>query len=479
MDDESLEPLGGRGFFRSHFPTLPRLFKYLLLLVCAIALLVVTAAVAFNIYGSAQLRDARVHAAEAMVPLTRQGFRTKYIPVQDTENAALYYEAAFGLMRADGRDEITDVTGAAEWPSHPSDLPLPADYIERMRAVVAGRKTLLDVLREARRFEKADYNTDFDEPACLLPHLSTARTSARLLAMAMYVAAADGRTDDGISHARDCLAISRSLSREPLLKQALVSMAISSIVCGTPLSAVLASGDASDADLAGLQEELFDYAEGFSMRPALEGDLVMANGIFEEIRSGRMRTGEVFDSRSQRLNLPGWLVAGYLKTDQANAIEIFLSILRETEMPPAEVTARWEERNMALSESPWVLSRMLVPALGGAVTQAERARTRMLATGLAVAALRSKNQTGRWPETPGELTGDFIDRLPSDPVTGDPFVFAVLDDGLIIYSVGENGFDDGGKPYLVPTPKSERYKYDDVGFRIPFVRPERTSDAAE
>lgn len=479
MDDQSLEPLGERGFLRRHFPTLPRLFAYLLLLVCVIALLVVTAAVAFNIYGSAKLRDARARAAEVMAPLTRQGFRAKYIPVPDTENAALYYKAAFNLMRAGGRDELMELAKADEWPEYPEDLPLPPEYLGQLRAFVEQQHLALEILREARPLRKSDYDVEFDDMTVSLAYLSQARSNARLLAMAMYVASADGRTEDGIGYARDCIALSRSLSREPLLVQALVSIAIANIACSPPLTSVFAGGDAPDADLAALQEALLDYADEFMIRPALEGELVMTNAIFEGIRSGRMPAAELLDSRSHKLPVPRWLVAGYLKADQANAIEISLDLLQDIDRPPAEVTDRWEERGEALSESPWLLSKMLIPSMGRAVAAAERTRALMQATALAVAALRFRDQTGRWPETAGELAGDFIDAVPADPITGGPFVFTVLDDGLIVYSVGENGFDDAGKPYLVPTPENERYKYDDVGFRIRFPNLESAGDAAE
>ena len=73
MNDDSLEA----SFLKRHFPTLPRLIGLVILFAAVLALLVATAVVAFNIYGSAQLRDARAHAAEAMAPLTREAWRAK------------------------------------------------------------------------------------------------------------------------------------------------------------------------------------------------------------------------------------------------------------------------------------------------------------------------------------------------------------------------------------------------------------------
>jgi len=478
MDDAPPDTFEEGGFFRRNFPTLTRILRCVFVLVCAVALLIVTAAVVFNFYGSARLRDARAHAAEAMAPLTHQGFRAKYPEVPAAENAALFYKAAFDVVRAGGHDEITDLYGAQERPAYPEDLPPPPSYLERLRAFLAEKRLVLEILREARRFEKADYGTNCDDPACTLEHLSRARECARLLAMAMYVAAADGRTEDGIGYARDCIALSRSLSREPLLIQALVAMATVSIACDTPLSAVLASGDAADEDLAALQEALLEYTRDFSIRAALEGELIRVNAIFEQIRAGHARTGNYTESPWYARSLPRWLTAGYLKADQANAIEVFLTVLREPGMDPAEVSARWDRRLETLEESPWLLSRRLMPALSRSVTRAEQTRARMQATALAVAALRFRNRTGRWPETPGEIAG-LVDTVPQDPFTGGPFVFNVRDDGLLVYSVGENVFDDGGRPYLIPTPERERSQYDDVGFRIRLLNPESTGDAAE
>jgi len=61
---------------------------------------------------------------------------------------------------------------------------------------------------------------------------------------------------------------------------------------------------------------------------------------------------------------------------------------------------------------------------------------------------------GSWPAKLADIEAD----LPADPFTGQPMVFKRTDDGVVIYSVGDNLADDGGKDY--------RADADDIPFRL-------------
>ena len=75
--------------------------------------------------------------------------------------------------------------------------------------------------------------------------------------------------------------------------------------------------------------------------------------------------------------------------------------------------------------------------------------------------------TGRLPSSIEELVPDYLQAVPSDPFNGEPMRFVVTDDGIVIYSVGEDGEDDGGVVALQET----RPRLPDVGFRL--LRPDR------
>lgn len=52
---------------------------------------------------------------------------------------------------------------------------------------------------------------------------------------------------------------------------------------------------------------------------------------------------------------------------------------------------------------------------------------------------------GKWPETLAELSPKYLPTLPADPITGKPLHYKVVGDRPIVYSVGVDGDDDGGR----------------------------------
>ncbi|MCR9119854.1 MAG: general secretion pathway protein GspG, partial [bacterium] len=55
-----------------------------------------------------------------------------------------------------------------------------------------------------------------------------------------------------------------------------------------------------------------------------------------------------------------------------------------------------------------------------------------------------RREHGKLPAELSDLVPDFLDEVPIDPFTGDPLIYRVDEDAIVIYSVGRNGVDDGG-----------------------------------
>jgi hypothetical protein len=88
-----------------------------------------------------------------------------------------------------------------------------------------------------------------------------------------------------------------------------------------------------------------------------------------------------------------------------------------------------------------------------------RAHCRCIAA--ALAAERYRLDQGTWPTTWEQLSPKYLPTTLLDPFTGKPLFLKTLPDGLMIYSVGYNGIDDGGK--IFPT---EKQFQNDIGYRL-------------
>ena len=92
-------------------------------------------------------------------------------------------------------------------------------------------------------------------------------------------------------------------------------------------------------------------------------------------------------------------------------------------------------------------------------------QARLRSTTVAVAVERFRQRHHRWPENLAELSPALLERVPADPYDGKPIRYRKLDDGVVIYTVGPDGADNGGK-----IGKDRRYRSipasTDVGVRL-------------
>ena len=72
-----------------------------------------------------------------------------------------------------------------------------------------------------------------------------------------------------------------------------------------------------------------------------------------------------------------------------------------------------------------------------------RATARLYALTLAAAAFQAR--TGQYPQSAAGLVPVYIAEIPTDPFDGKPLRLKPVPGGLILYSVGSDGEDNGGK----------------------------------
>ena len=78
----------------------------------------------------------------------------------------------------------------------------------------------------------------------------------------------------------------------------------------------------------------------------------------------------------------------------------------------------------------------------------------------AIALKRYQLKHGNYPPDLNSLTPEFLSAVPLDPVDGKPLRYKLNSDGIfLLYSVGENGVDDGGNPSLEKGVESSGYSW--------------------
>jgi hypothetical protein len=128
--------------------------------------------------------------------------------------------------------------------------------------------------------------------------------------------------------------------------------------------------------------------------------------------------------------------------------------------------AAMDMRNM-LSES--------IPSLGAVSFKVRNVEATRQAVVAAIALKRYQLKHGNYPASLDSLVPEFVSAVPFDPVDGQPLRYRLNPDGTFrLYSIGENGKDDGGNPHKGPKDNPSNYYWQN-NFALDWVWPQPAS----
>jgi len=106
-----------------------------------------------------------------------------------------------------------------------------------------------------------------------------------------------------------------------------------------------------------------------------------------------------------------------------------------------------------ISWRPWnMFARLTMPALTNSDVKFAFAQTSSDLAMIACALERYRLANGTYPDALDQLCPQFLGAIPHDIITGQPLKYRRRDDGrFVLYSVGWNEVDDGGKVGLRPS----------------------------
>jgi hypothetical protein len=193
----------------------------------------------------------------------------------------------------------------------------------------------------------------------------------------------------------------------------------------------------------------------------------MLQATFEGLENGTIKLEEITNGLNLDLSSIDRLTFRF-RVKYAHEHALMLSLMDRgiatTRLPPHQQAAAEKELiaelRRQIEKAPLV--RLLFPALEKVSEAARRklAHVRCMIVTLAVERYRQKH--GTWPETLNQLVPEMIPEVPLDPFDGEPLRYIRLEDGVIIYSVGVDGVDNGGALDLEnPTRPGA-----DLGFRL-------------
>lgn len=155
-----------------------------------------------------------------------------------------------------------------------------------------------------------------------------------------------------------------------------------------------------------------------------------------------------------------WRISGQRELDHLKYLNLMTEAAEASRVDYPDRLRRLNAIREKAEKLPFYLigSRISVPSVLSATTRDARsiALGRIVLAALAVE--RFRNDTRRLPESLAELMPRYLNAVPIDPFDGKPVrykPFASPKRGYVVYSVGEDGKDDGGAGKSKRGPSSE------------------------
>jgi hypothetical protein len=281
----------------------------------------------------------------------------------------------------------------------------------------------------------------------LLPTPVQMIQTTKLLFFSALLSAEDGDVNVAINKLITGLKFTPLAAREGTLIAFLISLADTRIL-SQALGEICRGKAMEDADLIRLMSIQDPGPWRERLAAAFRGERVLfievggysLKGSFEDL-------GSLFEGPSWGRNLGLWIIRPLLKRDVRRALPSFELLEAQAKVPYYQSRDVLRARDRQIKERPWyaILSKIVIGDSEAAFMKEAMLEAIMLTSRAGLACRLYKNRTGSYPESLDELVPGILTEVPIDPFTGKPLVYRREEKGFIVYSLGSNQKDDGGR----------------------------------
>ncbi len=281
-----------------------------------------------------------------------------------------------------------------------------------------------------------------------LPELSSIRSVARLLHYEGLLAASAGEAETATRNAVALVRASAHLQTQPFIISYLVGIAVEAL--GQDLLAQIPVLAAEKADYAAILKRL-RTANPPIRRPTRQFEserLTFLDGVqrYAQDTDGDGKIDRIAPAQALGGG-KGFALAAPQTLEEllADAKPLYDRLVALPSEPPATVRAAGEKIVADARVGGASLQAILLPSLGRAVELHYRAAATRSGTRLLLCLHAFKQTNGRWPNDLKEALSGESAAILKDPFSGKDFVYKLVDGQPLLYSVGHDGKDDGGK----------------------------------
>jgi len=374
-----------------------------------------------------------------------------YTIPESAENAADTLIDSFSRYEnweGEEKRKLLPVIGLAKRPLRTE--PLTEETKALISQYVADNRQALELLHKGAAMEHSRYPIDLSKGfEGLMPYFENIRQSTRLLKLEAILDAENGKPGQAADSITSAFGLARSLSKEPVLVSQLVRIACQELAVST-LEHAINRTEFTDEQLIDLSQSLVNAEDPCAMTRAFVGERCMGLSIF---KMPAAQIPPMLDMVSKRPHLMSafeiWLYRfeGVVDMDAIIYLDLMNDYIKVLKLPPEQRQEAADAVDARIDKTSriHVLLHVIMPALSRCATIDVRfaAQFRTARTGLAIE--RYRLAAGKLPDTLADLMPTYLDAVPKDPFDGKDLRYKKLETGFVVYSIGEDGNDDGGK----------------------------------
>ena len=406
----------------------------------------------------------QVHSAKAVVlptalpsdglPQTLAELNAWYVEPPDGQNAARFNLQGFNALQIGDAAQNPNLPVVGKLPLPLPGALLPATVKSAMTAFVQRNRAALDAFAQGAQFEQSRYPVDFNQGQDLkMPHLQQIKSGLQVAELAAILDAGNKAGKQAADDVLLTLALAHSLNAEPMLISQMVRVASVASASAT-LEQVVNRATLPPESLSELSQTLktmenYD-AQGEGFNRSLIGERVTVMAAFKKASvqelaavAAQDATEEQRQRMVQLLKQPGGVKVeqDYLET----TFRQFLAARKEALPERLQNAAAVQQRATETTNGELLLNNAWLTAYTNAVSLEARclANLRMATTAVALEQFRATHN--QYPAGLSELTPNFLAATPVDPFDGQPLRYRKQGSGYLLYSIGPDLKDDGGK----------------------------------
>lgn len=411
------------------------------------ALLVVVAAVlvvraVLNITEGRRLARTLADLKAKGVPLTVKDLASS---CPEGENGAQLWKAAEELYAFEGEDIklLNEV-----YQNFVRDVPNAAEKWSAVARLIEKNRRVLDLIPEVAGkpcFQYGDTGVKSWEKR--IPDAIKILRATRLLGLDAFLSAEKGDMRASLDRLRTGLRFAPKIAEESTLITYLIAVAdaktcllfLNKTISGREVGAELllpVLGDLGDSQINHWKT---------LMRNSIRGErvLFMDVGMPPSVASLR----QAFGGNAWTESVYYWLVRPFVKRDVSQNLPKYADLEARASSSYYQTRDFWKPYQDHLRRLPWyaIVSKNVLPEMEATFLKTATLDALILTARSGLACRIFKSRTGEYPKNLEALVPGLLTEVPVDPFTGKPLVYRREGKGFIVYSLGSNLKDDGGR----------------------------------